>query len=133
MNKIHRYVAKEGITEEYLKAIGFRYGKVMGFDSAFMGFAVSVEIKLPDFTNKNNDIKIPFVISIAFGSDLSEWNDDDNVCVLEAYTGAVYGPFYAALYGEKLKTVPPCLPVLIDAYNEFMDRVPFLERYDDKM
>lgn len=127
MDKIHRYRAKKGITEKYLKKFGFNYGGNIGFDSAFMSIAFQVELEPPKQAN-GAQIKFPFIVAIGFDSDFNSWTDEYGVCVLEGFTGSVYGPFYAVYEDKEVKNIPPVLPHLIDAYNQFMDSLPFLTR-----
>lgn len=60
-------------------------------------------------------------VCVALPEDLSEWNDEDYVLVLDDSFGQPYTPFYGN------KAFPFVLNV-IGLYNKFMDSLNFLER-----
>ena len=65
-----------------------------------------------------------FSIDICFKEDLSDWNDFDNVLVLDDDFGQPYTPFYTNY--KKEVSNHPCLEYCIEKYNEFMDSFDFL-------
>lgn len=69
-------------------------------------------------------------VTIAFPQDLSEWNDFDYILVLDEDYGQPYGPFYHFLEGKIEKPWDGLIDV-IEAYNEFMSSLIFLEEIND--
>lgn len=65
-----------------------------------------------------------FSINICFKEDISDWNDFDNVLVLDEEFGQPYTPFYDR-YKKEVSSFP-CLEYCIEKYNEFMDSFDFL-------
>ena len=66
-----------------------------------------------------------FSISIYFKDDISDWNDFDNVLVLDEDSLQPYTPFYGNNYKKEISN-HPCLEYCIEKYNEFMDSFDFL-------
>lgn len=69
-------------------------------------------------------------VIIAFPENLSEWNDFDYILVLDEDFGQPYGPFYHFMNGE-IEKPWGYLKEVIEAYNEFMSSLIFLEEIDD--
>ena len=59
-----------------------------------------------------------------------EWNDFDYILVLDEDYGQPYGPFYHFMSGE-IKEPWDGLKEVIEAYNEFMSSLIFLEEIND--
>lgn len=68
-------------------------------------------------------------VNIVFPEDLSEWNDFDYILVLDEDFCQPYGPFYHYMNGE-IKEPWDGLKEVIEAYNEFMSSLTFLEEID---
>ena len=66
-----------------------------------------------------------FSINICFKEDISDWNDFDNVLVLDEDFLQPYTPFYGNNYKKEISN-HPCLEHCIEKYNEFMDSFDFL-------
>ena len=67
-----------------------------------------------------------FSINIFFFKDVtSDWNDFDNVLVLDEDFAQPYAPFYGKNYKKEILNYP-CLEYCIEKYNEFMDSFDFL-------
>ena len=66
-----------------------------------------------------------FSINICFKEDISDWNDFDNVLVLDEDFMQPYTPFYGKNYKKEISN-HPCLEYCIEKYNEFMDSFDFL-------
>lgn len=114
--KIERYKLRDGVTREELLENGFKEG----------GTWINKDAKLflsRDFEDKKAGIE--FSINIAFGSDISDWNDFDNVLVLDEDFCQPYTPFYGDDYGKEIKNFPT-LESVIQIYNEFMNSLCFL-------
>lgn len=60
-------------------------------------------------------------VCVALPKDLSVWNDDDYVLVLDDAFGQPYTPFY----GDKMF---PFVLNVVGNYNKFMDSLTFMER-----
>ena len=69
-----------------------------------------------------NDI----IVYVGFPEDLSKWNDFDYVLVLDDAFGQPYTPFYNC-FGDTVTDPFPVLRNVINAYNEFMSSLPYLE------
>ena len=67
-------------------------------------------------------------VSIAFPVDLSQWNDFDFVIVLDDNFGQPFTPFYHYMDGEI--ELYPFLENVVNAYNDFMNAQPYLERVE---
>ena len=136
MEKIKRYKLKDGITKEQLLQMGCKESDNLTYicKGAVMGKTKSVKI----FTNheykdqygilKTLRCDSEFDIDIAFTENLQNWNDFDNVIVLDSDWCQPYQPFYNYLNGKiGVKTAPKILPLFVSAYNEYMDSLEFLE------
>ena len=66
-----------------------------------------------------------FSIAICFKEDISDWNDFDNVLVLDEDFAQPYTPFYGNNYKKEISN-HPCLEYCIEKYNEFMSSFDFL-------
>lgn len=108
--KIKRFKLKDHITKEELVSLGFKSG----------GSWVKKDAKL--YLSKffyYRPTKFEYSISIAFGSDINDWNDFDNVLILDEDFCQPYTPFYGDNYGKDIKDFPTLENVIIE-YNEFM-------------
>lgn len=136
MDKIKRYKLKEGITKEQLLQMGcreadfytyIRKGAVIG-----RGNCIDIHFTYPH-TGKNGKTKTiktnsEFDIDIAFTENIQDWNDFDNVLVLDSDFGQPYYPFYDYMSGKmKVNEIPKVLPLLVAEYNKYMDSLEFLE------
>ena len=81
-------------------------------------FCISKFFRLPKYD-------FEFSIDICFKEDISDWNDFDNVLVLDEDFGQPYIPFYGENYKKEISSFP-CLEYCIEKYNEFMDSFDFL-------
>ena len=77
------------------------------------------------FYYKETDLSVS--INITFEDKLSEWNDFDNVLVLDEDFGQPYTPFYGDNYKRDVQN-SPSLVFCIEKYNEYMDSIPFFEK-----
>lgn len=80
------------------------------------------------FTSEYYNAKTRFdmSISICFNEDLEDWNDFDNVEVLDEDFCQPYTPFYGDNYKKDIHGFK-CLEWCIEKYNKFMDGFDFLE------
>lgn len=119
--KAKSYKLKYIPSEEELTAAGFREGgswinkKSKLFKSRYF-----------DFPSTNYE----FSVSICSIEDMGDWNDWDNVVVLDEEFGQPYTPFYGKNYQQEI-TDFPALEYCIEKYNEFMDSFDFLEEVDE--
>lgn len=114
--RIKRYSIRDGTTIEDIKAAGGRDG----------GTWINKESKL--FISKYCEYKptqFEFSIGIAFKDNLADWNDFDNVLVLDEDFCQPYTPFYGENFGKDITNFPT-LENCIEQYNQFMDSLPFL-------
>lgn len=90
------------------------------------------------YIHKYIKIKLPkstyfFDLDIGFTSkeyiDNENWNDFDNVIILDEEFDQPYTPFYHH-FGEEVDEFP-VLENLIEQYNEYMKSLPFLEEAKD--
>lgn len=114
--KIKRYKLKEGVTKEELLQCGFREGGTWIKKDAELFLARCFDYKKTHFE---------FSINIAFGSDIGDWNDFDNVLILDEDFCQPYIPFYGENYGKEISNFAT-LEYVIQKYNEFMSGLSFL-------
>lgn len=118
--KIKRFKLKEGRpTQEDLEKYHFREGGSWIIKDA--KWFVSKIIRKED--KRYQDYEDSF--NLAFKEDLNDFNDFDNILVLDEEFCQPYTPFYAYLDG---KAEPfPFLVWVISEYNEWMSCFDFLE------
>lgn len=136
MEKIKRYKLKDGITKEQLLKMGIKEADYYTYihKQAIMGkgYCAIIHFTYPH-TGRNGKTKqikatSEFDIDIAFTENLQNWNDFDNVIVLDSDWCQPYYPFYNYLNGKiGIKTSPKILPLLVAEYNKYMDSLEFLE------
>ena len=73
-----------------------------------------------------------FSINICFKDDISDWNDFDNVLVIDEDFLQPYSPFYGNNYKKEISNYP-CLEYCIEKYNEFMDGFDFLYEVSERI
>lgn len=113
--KIKRYKLKDGTTEEELIAFGAKEG---GSYKYYLNKFIRVNYPKGRFG-------FDFSINIGFNEDISDWNDYDNVLVMDEDFCQPYTAFYGDNYGKEIKNfyvIEEC----IRQYNEYMDSIPFL-------
>lgn len=136
MEKIKRYKLKEGITKEQLLKMGVKEADYYTYihKQAIMGkgYCAIIHFAYPH-TGRNGETKqikatSEFDIDIAFTENLQDWNDYDNILVLDSDFGQPYYPFYEYMMGKmKASATPKVLPLLVAEYNKYMDSLEFLE------
>ena len=115
--KIKRFKLKENITKEDLIALGFKDG----------GAWIKTDAEL--FLDKYfcfKKIDFEYSIGIAFSSNINDWNDFDNVLILDEAFCQPYTPFYGDNYGKDIKNFP-ALENVISEYNKFMGSLGIFE------
>ena len=115
--KIKRFKLKDNVTRDDLIARGFRNGGSWIKKDAELFLSRCFEYKETEFE---------YSISIAFSSDINDWNDFDNVLVLDEDFCQPYTPFYGDNYGKDI-TDFPTLENIIFKYNEFMSGLGIFE------
>lgn len=119
--KAKTYRIKAGTTAEDLKNISGVRDNFFGIIKEDCDLLVSRDFEMPE-----HDFE--FSVGIAFNSKNPEdWNDLDNVEVLDEDFLQPYSPFYAGQYYKRNVENFPCLEYCVEKYNEFMDSVPVLE------
>ena len=113
--KAKSYKLKYTPTEEQLIEAGARHGGRWIDEESVL--YISKLFRLPEYD-------FEFSIGICFKDDISDWNDLDNVLVLDDDFGQPYTPFYTNY--KKEVSNHPCLEHCIEKYNEFMDSFDFL-------
>lgn len=114
--KAKSYKLKYIPTEEQLIKAGARHGGSWIDEKSAL--YISKFFELPEYN-------FEFSIDICFKEDISDWNDFDNVLVLDDDFGQPYTPFYMDNYKKEISDFP-CLEYCIEKYNEFMDSFDFL-------
>ena len=114
--KAKSYKLKYTPTEEQLIEAGARCGGSWIDENSALFISKSFELPEYDFE---------FSIDICFKDDISDWNDFDNVLVLDEDFGQPYTSFYRDNYKKEISNFP-CLEYCIEKYNEFMDSFDFL-------
>jgi hypothetical protein len=110
--KIKRFKLKDNVTKEELIALGFKSGGTWVKKDA--------ELFLCKFFNW-------YSVNIAFSGDINNWNDFDNVLVLDEECGQPYFPFYDDKYYDKEVTRFKALEDVIQNYNEFIGSLGIFE------
>ena len=117
--KAKSYKLKYIPSKEQLIKLGARPGGVwINQDSDLY---ISITREFPDSCGD-------FIISIGFPDfekGLVEWDDFNFVLVLDDDFGQPYTPFYGKNYKKDIQNFP-CLELVIEKYNEFMDSFDFL-------
>lgn len=119
--KINRYSIKKGTTIDEIKAAGGRDGGSFIMKDTKFYIMKSFYYRASDFE---------FSVGVAFKKDVSDWNDYDNVLVIDEDFCQPYAPFYGENFGKDI-TDFPTLEYCIEKYNEVMDSLPFLEEKPD--
>lgn len=114
--KIKRYKLRDDVTKEELLQCGFEEGGTWIKEDARLFLSRCFEYKKYHFE---------FSINIAFGSNIGDWNDFDNVLVLDEDFCQPYTPFYGENYGKEISGFV-ALEYVIQKYNEFMSGLSFL-------
>ena len=115
--RIKRFKLKDNITKEELISLGFKSG----------GSWIKKDAEL--FLSKYfyyKEAHFEYSIGIAFSHDINDWNDFDNVLILDEDFCQPYTPFYGDNYGEEIKDFP-ALENVIFKYNEFMSGLGIFE------
>ena len=141
MEKIKRYKLKDGITKEQLLQMGCKKSDNLTYicKGAVMGRTKSVKIFTNhEYKDQYGNLKTlrcdsEFDIDIAFTENLQNWNDFDNVLVLDSDWCQPYYPFYNYMDGKiGIKTSPKILPLLVAEYNKYMSSLEFLEEVKEE-
>lgn len=136
MEKIKRYKLKDSITKEQLLKMGCKESENLSYicKGAVLGKTNCIDIHFtyPHIgrNGKTKQIKATseFDVDIAFTDNIQNWNDFDNIIVLDSDWCQPYYPFYNYLDGKiGIKTSPMVLPLLVAEYNKYMDNLEFLE------
>lgn len=86
----------------------------------------------PYFNNELIRYLNTITLNVVFPEDLSQWNDYDYILVMDEDFGQPYTPFYNQ-YNEKIdEREKPFLGLVIRAYNEIMESLPYLEEIKDE-
>lgn len=119
--KIKRFKLKDNIAKDDLIALKFRNGGSWIKKDAELFLSRCFEDRKTDFE---------YSIGIAFSSDINDWNDFDNVLVMDENFGQPYTPFYGDNYGKDI-TDFPVLEMVINKYNQFMSSLNIFEEIKD--
>lgn len=114
--KIKKFKLKDNITEKDLIALGFKNGGSWVKKDAELCLSVYFEY---------NDM-FEYSIHIAFSSNINDWNDFDNILVLDEDFCQPYTPFYGDNYGKDVHDFP-VLENVITRYNEVMSSLGIFE------
>lgn len=115
--KINRYKLKSNITNNDLMTLNAREG----------GIWINKESKL--FLSKcfyYKPYEFEFSIGIAFKDNIHDWNDFDNILVLDEDFGQPYTPFYGDMFGKDVCNFHT-LEFVIEKYNEYMNSLGIFE------
>lgn len=115
--KIKRFKLSEDVTKEHLIDCGFKDVSSLRSDGVCWYNVYPIRIKKLGFEAS---------INIIFSENIKDWNDFDNVDVLDESFGQAYTPFYEALQSNNNRLFP-VLKSVIKKYNEIMSNLPFLE------
>ena len=134
MEKIKRYKLKPNTTKEQLISLGFHEGGTWVHKNAELVLSKYIHITNEvEYTTKKGKRKkrkylSEFNIGIVFTDNINDWNDFDNVLVLDEDWCQPYYPFYHLQSGKiKDDEIPKVLPLFVTEYNKYMDSLEFLE------
>jgi hypothetical protein len=136
MEKIKRYKLKDGITKDQLLQMGCKESENLTYicKGAVIGKTKNIEIKIShEYKDEYGNLKTihdtsEFDVDIAFTDNIQNWNDFDNIIVLDSDWCQPYYPFYDYMMGKmKASEAPRILPLLVAEYNNYMDSLEFLE------
>ncbi|MBR4624806.1 MAG: hypothetical protein IKO56_04635 [Alphaproteobacteria bacterium] len=74
-------------------------------------------------TVKHSDIRI----RLTFNDDLTKWDDENNVSVVNTDAGLIYAPFYEYIHKNENITNAK-IKDFAQQYNDYMDSLPFLKQ-----
>lgn len=115
--KIKRFKLRDGVTKDELRALGFKPGGIWIKKDAELFLGKCFYYKPTHFE---------YDIDIAFGPNINDWNDFDNVLVLDEDFGQPYTPFYGENYGKDISNFPS-LENVIENYNKFLGGLAIFE------
>lgn len=115
--KIKRYKLKRNITKDDLIALGFKNGGSWIKKDAELFLCKIFNYRKTHFE---------YSINIAFASDINNWNDFDNILILDEDFCQPYTPFYGDNYGKDIDNFPT-LENVITNYNDLMDSLGIFE------
>ena len=118
--KIKRFKLKDNITKDDLIALKFRNGGSWIKNDAELFLSRCFE---------DEETEFEYSIGIAFSSNINDWNDFDNVLVMDEDFGQPYTPFYGDNYGKDIDNFP-VLEMVIAKYNRFMSSLGIFEEID---
>lgn len=133
--RIQRFHLKPGVTHDEIRAfIKSKYNRIAenpswiskdskyGMDHTF--------VMVEKGKNKRKD-RFEISIDIGFPEDLSKWDDDAHVIIIDEDFLQPYTPFHELKTdeenGKRTETVFRTLEWTVNTYNEFMRSLPFLE------
>lgn len=116
MAKIKRYKLKNDITKDELLSYGFKLGGSWINKDADIFISKNFYFKKSDFE---------FSINIALDSNTLDFDDFDNVLVIDEDFGQPYTPFYD--YFDENVSDFKVLEYVINCYNTTMDGYKFLD------
>ena len=117
--KAKSYKLKYIPTAEQLIKLGARPGGI--WFNRYVEWCISFTGEFPDSCG---DFSI-YIGFPDFEKGLVEWDDFSFVLVLDDDFGQPYTPFYGENYKKDIQDFP-CLELVIEKYNEFMDSFDFL-------
>lgn len=119
--KIKRFKLRDSVTKKELIALGFKSGGTWIVKNAELFKCKIFEYRSIDFE---------YSINIAFSNNVSEWNDFDNVLILDEEFLQPYTPFYGNNFGKEITNFP-ALEHVIQNYNKFMSELGIFEEIKD--
>lgn len=122
--KVKRYKLKDSVTIEEINTFGVKKG-----GSWISETATGYIVKFIHRKDRDLNVYLDFAIYICFSNNLSDWNDFDNVLLIDEDFGQPFHSFYVH-YNEEVDNFP-VLEKVIAFYNEFMDSLPFLEEKEE--
>lgn len=121
--KAKRYKLKYVPTVDQLLDAGFRYGGTWIHENSLMFASRCFEIP-----GTGGELSV----SICFNADLDDWDDFNNVLVLDEDWGQPYMPFYSENCKRREITGWPVLEYCIQQYNDFLNSFDFLEEVKEE-
>ena len=127
LNWINRYDIKKGTTiQDIEEEIKRRTRKKI---QPYATFGPGAEwINREDKYLISCEIGDDITLNIGFQNDLDEWDDYDDVFVMDELLGHPHHLFYVKIDSDNADVLPMHIRNLVNAYNKTMDSFEFLER-----
>lgn len=119
--KIKRFKLKDGVTKKQLIALGAETGGTWIKKDAKLYLCKIFEYRPTDFE---------YSIEIAFSKNINDWNDFDNILILDEDFCQPYTPFYGDNFGKEITNFPS-LENVIENYNKWLSSLGIFDEIEE--